>query len=211
MTLTNATKKVFSELEKRGITLEKLNTLEMFARDGTWQTTFYANKVKTLEVWEVDPIWEKDLEKNLPKAKIRILDSIKNIQTNEKISKFDLVMIDNPMNIYGDKNKDLKNMYCEHFDVIKNIYKIINKESIIIFNVNRHPFDYEKFPIWKNRRDKFYRNKDTGDLTQDFLFNFYEKLFKKINLRTLFRFSIDRELNNRKDTVYYFVYKLEKL
>ena len=48
----------------------------------------------------------------------------------------------------GYKNKDLKNMYCEHFDVIKNIYKIINKESIIIFNVNRHPFDYEKFPIW---------------------------------------------------------------
>jgi len=210
MSLTKATETMFSELEKRGIILEKLNALEIFARDGTWQTTFYANKVKTLEVWEVDSSWEKDLRKNLPKAKVRILDSIKNIQTYEKLSKFNLIMIDNPMNIYGDEDKNMQNRYCEHFDVIKNIGKIIDNESIVVFNVNRSPFDYDKFPMWKNRREKFYGNIDSDNMTQDFLFDFYEKLFKNINFQTLFKFSVDRILNDRIDTVYYFVYNLKK-
>ena len=129
MSLTKATKTMFLELEKRGIVLEKLNALEIFARDGTWQTTFYANKVKTLEVWEIDPSWEKDLRKNLPKAKIRILDSIKNIQTYKKFSKFNLIMIDNPMNIYGNEDKNMQNRYCEHFDVITEIEKLVGKQQ----------------------------------------------------------------------------------
>lgn len=209
--MTKATKTMFLELERRGIVLEKLNALEMFARDGTWQTTFYANKVKTLEVWEIDPNWEKDLRKNLPKSKVRILDSIKNTQTYEKLSKFSLVMIDNPMNVYGDKDENKQNRYGKHFDVIKNIDKIIDNESIVVFNVNRHPFDYDKFPMWKNRREKFYENLYSGNMTRDFLFDFYEKLFKNINLQTLFKFSVDRKLNDKLDTVYYFVYNLKKL
>ena len=48
-------------------------------------------------------------------------------------------------------------------------------------------------------------------MTQDFLFDFYEKLFKNINFQTLFKFSVDRMLNDRIDTVYYFVYNLKKL
>ena len=131
MSLTKATKTMFLELEKRNVVLKKLNALEIFARDGTWQTTFYANKVKTLEVGEVDPSWEKNLRKNLPTAKVRILDSIKNIQTYEKLSKFNLIMIDNPMNIYGNENENIQNNYCEHFDVIKNIDKMmINFDKI---------------------------------------------------------------------------------
>jgi hypothetical protein len=211
MSLTKATKTMFLELEKRNVVLKKLNALEIFARDGTWQTTFYANKVKTLEVWEVDPSWEKNLRKNLPTAKVRILDSIKNIQTYEKLSKFNLIMIDNPMNIYGNENENIQNNYCEHFDVIKNIDKIMDDESIVVFNVNRHPFDYDKFPIWKNKREKFYGNMNSDNMTQDFLFDFYEKLFKKINFKTLFEFSVDRMLNERINSVYYFVYKLKKL
>lgn len=211
MSLTKATKTMFLELEKRGIILEKLNALEIFARDGTWQTTFYANKIKTLEVWEVDPSWEKNLRKNLPKAKVRILDSIKNIQTYEKFAKFNLIMIDNPMNIYGNENENIQNRYCEHFDVIKNIDKIMDNESIVVFNVNRCPFDYDKFPIWKNKREKFYGNMNSGNMNQDFLFDFYEKLFKKSNFKTLFKFSVDRMLNDRINSVYYFVYKLKKL
>jgi len=211
VSLTKATKTMFLELEKRGIVLEKLNALEIFARDGTWQTAFYANKVKTLEVWEIDPSWEKDLRKNLPKAKVRILDSIKNIQTYDKLLKFNLIMIDNPMNIFGDEDMNMQNKYCEHFDVIKNIYKIIDSESVVVFNVNRHPFDYDKFPMWKNRREEFYGNIDSDNMTQDFLFDFYEKLFKNINFQTLFKFSVDRMLNDRIDTVYYFVYNLKKL
>ena len=211
MSLTKATETMFLEIEKRGILLEKLNALEMFARDGTWHTTYYENKVKTLEVWEVDPNWEKDLKKNLPKAKVRILDSIKNIQTYKKLSKFSLIVIDNPMNIYGDECIDIGNMHCEHFDVINNINKIMDKEAVVVFNVNRCPFDYDKFPIWKNRREEFYGNENSDNMTLDFLFDFYEKLFKNLNLKTLFRFSVDRMLNERDNTIYYFVYKLKKL
>ena len=97
------------------------------------------------------------MKKNLPNAKIKIQNSIKTISENLETSKFDLIVIDNPMNTWGTKKET--NLYCEHFDFIKHIGNIIDKETILIFNVNKNPFDYDKFPEWKKRREKFYGEK----------------------------------------------------
>ena len=189
-------------LEKR-VDISKLDALEVFGRTGDWHTTVYANKIKSLQVWEIDKKWKNALKKNLPNAKIKILDSIKTIVENLEPSKFDLIVIDNPMTTFGTKKEP--NLYCEHFDFIKNIGNIIDKEAIIIFNINKNPFDYDKFPEWKKCREKFYERKRTAKLGIRFLIKFYKKLFLKIGYKTVFQ-----KIFKRHEYSDYFVFFLRK-
>ena len=64
-------KELISKLAQKGVELEKFNALEMFGRNGTWHTSFFADKVKSIEIWEIDKKWEKKLEKNFPNSKIK--------------------------------------------------------------------------------------------------------------------------------------------
>ncbi len=193
---------VITFLEKR-IDVSELNALEIFGRAGDWHTTVYANRVKSLQVWEIDKKWKNILKKNLPNAKIKILDSIKTIVENLEPSKFDLIVIDNPMNTWGTKKEP--NLYCEHFDFIKYIRNIIDKEAILIFNINKNPFDYNKFPEWKKRREKFYERNRTSKLSLRFLIWFYKKLFLKIGYKTVFQ-----KIFKRHEYSDYFVFFLRK-
>ena len=193
---------VITFLEKR-VDVSKLNALEVFGRAGDWHTTAYANRVKSLQVWEIDKKWKNILKKNLPNAKIKILDSIKTIVENLEPSKFDLIVIDNPMNTWGTKKEP--DFYCEHFDFIKHIGNIIDKEAILIFNINKNPFDYDKFLEWKKRREKFYKRKRTSKLSLQFLILFYKKLFLMIGYKTIFQ-----KIFKRDEYLDYFVFFLRK-
>ena len=193
---------VITFLEKR-VDVSKLNALEVFGRAGDWHTTAYANRVKSLQVWEIDKKWKNILKKNLPNAKIKILDSIKIIVENLEPSKFDLIVIDNPMNTWGTKKEP--SFYCEHFDFIKHIGNIIDKEAILIFNINKNPFDYDKFLEWKKRREKFYKRKRTSKLSLQFLILFYKKLFLMIGYKTIFQ-----KIFKRDEYLDYFVFFLRK-
>ena len=193
---------VITFLEKR-IDVSELNALEIFGRAGDWHTTVYANRVKSLQVWEIDKKWKNILKKNLPNAKIKILDSIKTIVENLEPSKFDLIVIDNPMNTWGTKKEP--NLYCEHFDFIKHIGNIIDKEAILIFNINKNPFGYDKFTEWKKRREKFYERNRTSKLSLRFLIWFYKKLFLKIGYKTVFQ-----KIFKRHEYSDYFVFFLRK-
>ena len=198
--------KVIHILEKHGIELRKMNALEVFGRAGDWHTIAYANKVKSLEVWEIDKRWEKELEKKLRTAKIKICDSINTVIEYDNPDKFDLIVIDNPMNTYGPKSENGVSHYCEHFDIINHINKIMAGEGIVIFNVNRHPFDYEKSPLWKKRREEFYNVKNTDNMNVEFLLNFYKELFRKIGFETVFHFYVVRHKH-----LDYFVYRLKSI
>jgi hypothetical protein len=48
-----ATNELIVKLEDRGIHFENCNAIELFGRDGSWQTKLFAKKVKNLEVWEM--------------------------------------------------------------------------------------------------------------------------------------------------------------
>ena len=65
------------------------------------------------------------------------------------------------MSVFGEKN-------CEHFDVIKNIGKLIDNEAIIVFLVNKKPFFFKKFiqknRLWKKRRKEFYGDLDVENI-----------------------------------------------
>ena len=206
----DGTNELISNLNKKGIDLGKFSALEMFGRDGTWHTSVFANKVKSLEIWEINKKWEKNLKNNFPNAKIRIIDSIKTINEEENLTKFNLLLIDNPMNVFGQNKTENGKNYCEHFEVISKISKIIQDESLVIFNVNRCPFDYDKYPLWKQHREKFYGNIDTSNMSLEFLHKHYTKLFEKIGFRTIFHINTVRVFYLENDMTYYFAYYLKK-
>lgn len=201
---------LIKKLEQKGIKFENLNALEVFGRGGDWHTTSYANKVKYLEIWEIDSKWENELKRNLPNAKIKIQDSIRTIYDSNNLEKFSFVVIDNPQMLYGPQSENLEPLYCEHFEVLKKIDRIVEPDSIIIFNVNLRPYDYEKWPQWRKRRENFYVNVDTSNINLDFLLNFYKKFFENMNFSVLFYTFVKRKTPNSMEELYYFAYRIKK-
>ena len=63
---------ICEELNRRGYDLSRYDALEFFAREGDWQTLSYADRVRSVEAWEIDPAYEEGLRRNLPQAVIRI-------------------------------------------------------------------------------------------------------------------------------------------
>ena len=198
---------VVNFLKSEDIPLEKLHAIEIFGGTGKTDAVL-AKNVKTFEIWEIDEKFKPKLEKSFPNSEIKICDSIEILNKSQKIQKFDLILIDNPMNVFGIKKNSFE--YCEHFDVIKNIKKLIDKEAIVIFLVNKKPFFSKKLKkkniLWRKRRQEFYGKIDTDNMSVQFLTNFYTELFKSLGLMTIFGNSIPRH-NPHLD---YFVFLLRK-
>lgn len=194
-------KRICSKLLKRNINLGAMNALEFYAREGDWQTISYADKVASLHAWEINPECEPALRKNLPKAKIRIGDSYQLAKHMEFREKFDLVILDNPQVIYGDKQQ-----YCEHFESIELVHHLLKDKGILIFNINTSPYNYDKQAEWQKRRKAFYGIDQTEKFDFDFLKNFYVEFFKKRNFDVGFIFFEPRH----DGMIYYCVVELLK-
>jgi len=199
-------KKICKRLSSKKIELGQMRALEIFARDGSWQTAAYADKVASLVAWEINSIFENDLRNNLPNAKIKITDSIKELDNQQNFSKFDLIVIDNGQNCYGNERE-----YCEHFDVIPKIAKLLDHKGVLIFNINKKPFNFTNYPDWNKRRLEFYNKKNTAELDLDWLLEFYNDLFFKFGYKTNFSFSVSREDFEHADYLHYLIFHLEKI
>ena len=184
--------------------LSECKTLDIFAREGDWQSHELVSKVKSIEAWDIEPKFIENLKKNLPNAKIHCRDSIQFINTTD-YDKFDLLVIDNGLNCYGENNK-----YCEHFDFIHNVGNVLKDKCFIIFNVVLKPFNYEKSPQWALRRNKFYNVEDASKLSRSFIEVFYKQLFKSIGFNTVNYYTICREYHNEDDYLYYVGMELKK-
>ena len=206
-TFTQRMNHVVNFLKSEGIPLEKLHAIEIFGGIGKTDAIL-AKNVKAFEIWEIDQKLKPQLVKIFPNAKIKICNSVDILNKSQKIRKFDLILIDNPMNVFGTKKNSFE--YCEHFDVIKNIKKLIGKEAIVIFLVNKKPFFSKKLKkknaLWRKRRQEFYGNVDTNNMSVQFLTSFYTELFKSLGLNTVFANSILRH-NPHLD---YFIFLLRK-
>ena len=160
--------------EEYGIVLANKIALDFFARDGSWQTMHYANKVKKVHAWEIESKYEKSLIKNLPdNSEINIGDSFSLSEGVEDF--FDMVVIDNPQGCFGKTGK-----YCEHFEAIEVVSRVLKKNGgLIIFNVKTEPFNYETNHQWQKRRNDFYSLEDCSFLSNDFILDFYRNYFSK--------------------------------
>ena len=203
-------KELIEKIESHEIKFSTLNALEMFGRDGTHHTLAYANKVKTLEIWEIDPQFEEALHNNLPNANVKIVNSIKTLKDGTNLSTYDFIVIDCTMATYGPViNGEFE--YCEHFDFIKEIHKISNDNVIIVINVNESPYNYEQNPLWRKRRIEFFGDIDTANIDLKFFIKFYEKLFLEIGFKVIFQENAIRAKVNGKAMLHYIAYKLKQI
>jgi hypothetical protein len=192
--------KVFKKLKEKGYNSFETG-LEVFGYNGEYHTMNYQSFVKELHVWEWAADCEEALKQNLPKAKIKIIDSFKEIK--ETAVKFDLVVVDNHQGIFGDD-------YCEHFEMLPNVFGVLKDEAIIIFNILPNINELQKmykgsYSLHKAKRNSWYGKQDSDILSDTFLFDFYTKLCQKYNYTLNFSF-----IEKRNNVVSYMVVGLKK-
>jgi hypothetical protein len=188
MVRNQAIKKICTVLESDNLfDLEGSLALDFFAREGDWQTKYIAEKVHQIHAWEVNPLFEKELRKNLPQgSQIVIGNSFE--MASQKQNIFDVLIFDNPQGCYGPANQ-----YCEHFDALPLIPNLIKPEGgLIIFNVKLEPFDYESKTLWQRRRNLFFGVKDASKLTTEFAQTFYNDFFCQMAYKVEFSFLVPR-------------------
>jgi len=134
------------------IDVSDFSCLDLFAQDGKRQSHFFYKKVKRIEMWEIDKDVASLAASNFPNAKVVNCDSIERIAGSEYQSDFDLILIDNPLSTYCD------NKYCENFDVITQVHKCFDSDTLCLLNIVTEPFNIDdpKNKKWKERREEFY-------------------------------------------------------
>ena len=159
---------VLSKLNSVGIDLSKLNVLEMFGCVGKGHIDDYVDKVGSLDIWEIDSQCEPILKVKFPQANIKICDSFQEVQATP--NKYDMVILDNPMAVYGDGK------YCENFELFPDIFRITNDSCILILNVIpsvteewKKSYPHVFTPEHLQRRCKFYQCEQSTNLGLDYL------------------------------------------
>jgi len=187
----------FDKILNRAGDISKYSVLDIFAREGDWQSYRLVGRVKSIEAWEIEEMYIPKLKLNLPEAKILCHDSISFINKGS-YKKFDLLIIDNSLNCYGPNRE-----YCEHFDFFHNLNNIIGSGSFVIFNVVKKPFNYSAFPDWIDRRNSFYGRDDCSELSMEFIEYFYKNLFQNLGFSVIEFYSECREYFQGDDYLYY--------
>ena len=118
--------RILAEGSRRGASVEQFRALEVFGCTGERLTKHCAPPVRSVEVWEIDPSLEPALRRNLPTATVRITDSFAEIKRT--LSRFDLVVVDNPVGCFGDGR-------CEHFDLFPDVARVLSDDSMLVLLV----------------------------------------------------------------------------
>jgi hypothetical protein len=161
-------KEVFAKLREYDFDVSGARALEVFGRCGDWHTQYYQSLVGSLEVWEIDSIYREDLKKNLPNAAIKITDSYQEILSTT--DKFDIIVIDNPQSIFGDRQ------FCEHFDLFPDILQISAENTCVILNINFEPYNFHQESPWYKRRQQFYATDNPEKLKVDEVIETYKRI-----------------------------------
>jgi len=178
-------KEVVQRLETEfNFPLSEAAALELFAREGDWQTTSYAPSVKTLEAWEIDPQFYEGLRRNLPHAKIKITDTWKEIKATSQ--KYDLIVADAPQGIYGE--------HCEHFGLLPDIFRIANDGCVIVLNVNVEPYNFQENSEWWRRRKEYYRTEHPEKLELNSVIQHYKEILQENNVKMQWVFFQQRHV-----------------
>ena len=193
---------VLRKLEKRGVAIGSLKTIELFGGCGKRHAVDYANRVARLEVWEIEPSCEEVLRKKIPQATIHITDTYQQIRKTSE--RFDLIVIDNPMSIYDG--------HCEHFDLFPDLFRLAADSAIIVVNVipNLSAAAARKFPYLFNEkqlqvRRRFYNTDKADDLSWGQIVSAYRRQAEAAGFELEWSFSVRRHF------IYYLALKIKRL
>jgi len=194
---------VLSKLNSVGIDLSKLKVLEMFGYNGNGHVVDYADKVGSLDIWEIDSQYEPILQAKFPQANIKICDTFQEVKTTQ--NKYDMVIIDNPMSIYCDGK------YCENFELFPDIFRIANDSCILILNVIpsivdswKRDYPHVFTPEHLARRCRFYQCEQSDNLALDYLAYIYNVWIFKAGYYAKYMFADERSC------VYYLGFVIER-
>jgi len=181
-----------------------LKCIELFSREGDWHTQTLFSGYSDITLCEIDSQYKDSLSLNFPHANIQILDSIHMLETlSDDSHRYDLISIDNPLGCF-DK-------YCENFEVVDNIHKLLKDKAILLINIVPRPYNYKDIvKDWKKRRQDFYNVENDESIN----FNEILKTYKKKLSRAGFNISdyeyICKEYADDLDYLYYLCLNLEK-
>lgn len=158
--------------------IQNKSVLEAFANTGEHQAPAYYPYASYYEAWEITPALAAQINGNLPKAVVKVTNSMEEI--NRTTRQFDVMVFDSHMGIFG-------GVYCEHFDILPHCFRAANNEVLILMNVM--PYAEAK---WKaqyptvfdaahlERRKQFYGEAlDVNHCTYDEMIAFYKQFFLK--------------------------------
>jgi len=195
--------KVTDKLLEKNV-LQNAIILEAFSNTGGHQAPAYYPYSSYFEAWEITPKYEKDLHKNLPNATIKITDSFKEVNLCNR--KFNMIVLDAHMGIFGDKDQ-----YCEHFEILPQIFKLCMDECVLVFNVmpfceNKWKQKYETVFREKhlNKRKAFYNCTDANNVPYEFMTEFYTQLCIKNG------FNVDWVFYHQRHLLHYCVIRIIK-
>ena len=192
------TQNVFRKIEKRGIPLKHLITLEVFGNTGHYHTKDYASLVGSLDVWEIDSKMEPELKHNLPMAKVKITDSYKEIKNTPK--KYNLIAIDNPETVHG--------THVEHFDLFPDIFRVAMDSTILVVNVIPNlPIASLSNEAHLAARRSFYNTDHPERLSFEEMIDTYKDIIEANGFNLEWYFFQQRTLDAR---LHYLVAKIER-
>jgi len=116
---------VLREVERRGVDLSSSEVLEVFGGVGTNHLSDYASTVQSLEIWERQEEFCRELRRKFPFATVKSVDSYR--EAGETDHRFDLIVVDNPQSMHGE--------HCEHFSLFPQIFRCANPKVVLILNV----------------------------------------------------------------------------
>lgn len=199
--------KVMRGMHRRGVDLTELRALEVFGYTGERLAKHYAPRVRSLDVWELDPRFEPVLRRNVPSAAVKITDSYEEIKRTSK--KFDLVVIDNFITPR------------EHFDLFPAVFRVLSDDATVVMIVV--PGDGKRSRSGQSnifgaehlqRRSDFYCTDSPGGIPLDELAARYGSLAQQHGLVPEWHFFVPRsELKGvlpRKNGYYDLVLKLKR-
>lgn len=201
----NCVEKILELAEKNNIAKPYV-ALELFAGTGEIYTASLAKHCSKLYGYDINLAKKQDFLTNIPNGEFICLDVIKNL--NESLLKseeINIISIDNPLGFFGE-NKE----YCEHFDFINQLYKLIQKKSILAFNIVKKPYNYQQNERWNIKRQSFY-NKKFVELDLDYAKRFYVESLQKQGIKVFDSQIICRELDNELDYFYMFISCVDRI
>ena len=195
------------ELKRRGVKLDSLHALDLFAGTGNTITRDYGPFVKSLEAWEIEPSYEPELRKNLPRAQVRIVDSFEQLANTE--SRVGLVVADTWTEMFAG--------HCEHFELFPKVFRVLDDSAALILNI---------MPEWKvgqyqiehlRRRRDFYQRENVANIPIDSMVEVYKNLARQNGFEVRWWFIKDRYLmydlrrSAKKWRLCHLVLRLEKI